>query len=162
MSAPKYIRLVACLAALGAGLWVPNVARAEERFPAAIQDAAGLNCAPSCLLCHTTNPGTATSWAMKGFGVYMGTHGLTAAADTSVVATAYAQYLADPAQAVGAARIQAGLDPDTGLDICIGPTYGCGAHVARKAPPRDFSAALWALGAVVAGALLRRRKSPSR
>src|SRR4051812_4137424 len=32
-------------------------ASAEETFPGAIQQAAGIQCAPTCLLCHTEIPG---------------------------------------------------------------------------------------------------------
>jgi hypothetical protein len=162
MSASKYFHLVARIGALATVMALPAVAHAEERFPAAIQAAAGLDCAPSCLLCHTTNPGMVGTWAGKPFGVYMATHGVTLSADTSAVATAYASYKADPANAAGVARLAAGQDPDNGNDLCNGPTYGCGAHVASKAPPRDLSAVLWTIGAVVAGALLRRRKSQTR
>ena len=63
----------------------------------------------------------------------------------------------DPEVARGVAALKDGIDPETGDSLC-GPTYGCGAHVAQKAPPTDFSGPLWALGAVIAGGILRRRR----
>jgi len=73
---------------------------------------------------------------------------------------AYRTDASDPAKTSAAVQaLQAGRDPDTGKDICLGPTYGCGAHVAAKAPPLDRSAALYALGAALTGgAWLRRRQ----
>jgi hypothetical protein len=137
---------------------VCGVSRAEEPFPAAMQDAAGLDCTPACLLCHTTNPGEAGTWAGKKFGVYMATHGVTKGSGASAVANAYNAYKADPAQAQGAMRLANGQDPDTGLDLCVGPTYGCGAHVAAKTPPNDASALLWIAAAMAVGALVRRTR----
>ncbi len=64
----------------------------------------------------------------------------------------------DPANAAHLMALQQGLDPDNGVSLC-GPTYGCGAHVAKKAPPSDLSAPLWVVGAMLVGGLLRRRKS---
>jgi hypothetical protein len=143
--------------ALGGLVLAPGAARASEVFPGAIQQYANMPCAPSCLLCHTTNPGNISSWTGKPFGYYLGTHGVTVR-NTASLKVAFDAYAADPTNAGGLAKLKEGIDPDNGNALC-GPTYGCGAHVAKKAPPTDFSAPLWVIGAVVAGGLLRRRRT---
>jgi len=148
--------LVVLFGMLGGLVLLPTAARASEIFPPAIQQAAGLTCTPSCTLCHTTNPGNIVSWRGKPFGAYMGTHG-TLVQQIPTLLAAFNMYKADPAQAQGLMRLQEGVDPDTGDSLC-GPTYGCGAHIAKKAPPSDLSSPLWVVGAMVIGGLLRRRK----
>lgn len=86
----------------------------------------------------------------------MGTHG-TAPQMIPTLLSAFDKYKADPTHALGVMRLQEGLDPDNGTSLC-GPTYGCGAHVAKKAPPSDLSSPLWVVGAIAIGGLLRRRK----
>jgi hypothetical protein len=66
----------------------------------------------------------------------------------------------DPNVATVLMALQNGIDPETGDSLC-GPTYGCGAHVAKKLPSSDFTGPLFALGAVIAGGILRRRRKPS-
>lgn len=157
MSPSKFFHYVTATFFGIAGLALgPAQAQAEEPFPGAIQDAAGLACAPSCLLCHTTNPGVASSWPIKAFGLYMGTHGAVKGGGAAAATTAFNNYKRD--NPAGAARIEAGLDPDTGVELCNGPTYGCGAHIAKEAPPGDASALLWALGAMVTAGVVRRRR----
>jgi MYXO-CTERM domain-containing protein len=79
--------------------------------------------------------------------------------DVRAMKALYTLYAMDPANGAVVAALKAGVDPEDGSSLC-GATYGCGAHVAKKAPPTDFSAPLWVIGAVVAGGLLRRRRSP--
>ena len=50
-------------------------AQAEPTFPAAIQTAAGIPCAPPCTLCHTTSPGTLAT-ATKPFASALLANGL--------------------------------------------------------------------------------------
>ena len=78
--------------------------------------------------------------------------------DAVKLKSSYVTYRKNPANAAAVTALKNGIDPQTGDSLC-GPSYGCGAHVAKKAPPTDLAAPLWVLGAVVAGALLRRRKS---
>jgi hypothetical protein len=147
------------LSSIAAAVLAPIPAHASEVFPGAIQEAAGLSCAPSCLLCHTSNPGSITTYMGKPFGAAMAKNG-AAPQNTASLKEAYTKYAADTANATGVNRLMSGLDPDYGSPLCDLPTYGCGAHVAKEAPPKDFSAPLWVIGAVVAGGLLRRgRKS---
>jgi hypothetical protein len=161
MHTPNAIRnLLLRIVILGAASLLPAVAAAEEIFPAAIAKEAGIPCTPSCTLCHTSNPGTAATWPGKKFGFFMGTKGIVKG-DANSVATAFNAYKAlaatDSTAAAGLQALKDGIDPDTGESLC-GPTYGCGAHVAKKAPPSDASSPIWILGAAVAGSILRRRR----
>ena len=159
------VRRISGLAALAAIALTPTLALGSEPFPAAIQQAAGMPCTPSCTLCHGVDPGTATTFQNKSLGkalfVYNGK--VVGPGDTEALKANFAAYALDPANAANVTALKNGIDPETGADLCSGnPTYGCGAHVASKAPPRDLSAVLFAIGAVVAGALLRRRKPQLR
>lgn len=144
---------------LGLAALCSTRAHASEVFPGALQEAADMQCVPVCLMCHTTNPGTATSWQTKLLGPSLQLEGLKKG-DASSLTVAYKAYAADPANAAAVADIKAGREPREHLDVC-GPTYGCGAHVAKEAAmPRDLTGPLWVVGAVVAGGLLRRRRKP--
>ena len=141
-----------------AALWSAP-ARASEEFPGAIQEAAQMPCVPQCALCHGVNPGTATTYRDKALGLalFMAEGGILPH-DAVKLKSSYVTYSKNPANAAAVTALKNGIDPQTGDSLC-GPSYGCGAHVAKKAPPTDLAAPLWVLGAVVAGALLRRRKS---
>jgi hypothetical protein len=147
------------LLALGTVSLLPALARASEVFPGAIQQYANMPCVPSCLLCHTTNPGNIQSWPGKPFGAFIGTHGALPG-NTASLKAAFDAFKADSTHAAMLKALEAGEDPDNGGALC-GPTYGCGAHVAKKALPTNSSAPSWIVGAVVAGALLRRRRKPN-
>jgi hypothetical protein len=142
-------------------LWSARLA-AEETFPAVIAKDAGMPCVPTCTLCHTSNPGRADTWVGKKFGLFVGTHGVMRGVPSSVT-TAFNAYKAtgatDPNVATVLMALQNGIDPETGESLC-GATYGCGAHVAKKLPPSDVSAPLWVTSAVIAVAILRRRRKP--
>lgn len=151
------------IVSLGAvSLWTAQAA-AEETFPAIIAKDANMPCAPTCTLCHTTNPGMAGTWVGKKFGRFIGTNGAMKGVPSSVT-TAFNAYKASAAMDATVPTVlmalQNGIDPETGESLC-GPMYGCGAHVAKKLPPSDVSAPLWALGAVIAGGILRRRRRAS-
>ena len=142
-----------CLAIVG-GVLDASPARAEPEFPGAIFDAADMKCVPTCTLCHTTNPGTATTWQAKMLGPTLVGAGLKAGEPDSMNA-AFKAYAAIHATEV--AKIKQGIDPQTGANVC-GPTYGCGAHIARQTPNDNLSP-LFIVGAMVVGGLLRRRRS---
>jgi MYXO-CTERM domain-containing protein len=144
---------------LGFGLFVSTPARASEVFPGALQEAAGMQCVPVCLMCHTTNPGNSTSWT-KQLGVGLRLQGASKG-DADSLKAAYRKYAADPANAAALADIKAGREPGAHVDVC-GPIYGCAVYVAKEAAaPRDFTGPLWAVGAMVAARLLRRRRKPT-
>jgi MYXO-CTERM domain-containing protein len=156
--------IFAGLVAAGALLLVQAPAHASEQFPAALQKAAGMPCTPSCVVCHGKVPGDLQSFTARALSrdlIAAGMTPLPGGAGVPVVESNFAAYAAKAATDPNVARVVAalkdGIDPETGDSLC-GPTYGCGAHVAKKAPPADLSAPLWALGAVVAGGILRRRR----
>lgn len=150
------LTLVGLVAGLGA-FAAPGTTHAEETFPGALQEIAGLPCAPSCTICHTTNPGAVGTWIGKPFGLYLGGHGLLRGTGEEGLKKAFAAYKSDPKNAEGLARLEAGLDPDNGQELCQ-ITYGCGAHIAKDAPRDDWSGLLFVAGAMGFGALLRRTK----
>jgi hypothetical protein len=156
MQTSKFFRTlrVGMLVALGVSS-LPQTALASEVFPAVIQEAAGMPCTPSCLLCHTSNPGTILTYQGKPFGKAMKDYGVSIRQE-GTVRTAFTKFAAaNPAAAEG---LKLGLDPDDGTSLCGGPTYGCGAHVAKDAPRDDWSGLLFVAGAMGFGALLRRTK----
>lgn len=164
-STPTAHRFFAGLVAAGALLLVQAPARASEQFPAALEEAAGMPCTPSCVVCHGKVPGDIASFMARKLSTdLIASGGLPppGAAGVPGIKSNYAAYAAKAATDPNVARVVAalkdGIDPQTGDSLC-GPTYGCGAHVAKKAPPTDFSAPLWVIGAMFAGGLLRRRKS---
>lgn len=147
-------------------------ARAEPRFPALLQEVVGTPCAPSCLACHKTDPGDATNWS-KPLAIYLVGHGVTNASADSAVKAALQQYVTDAATDASLTppnttksdtlkALRDGQDLESGANLCAGPTYGCGAHIASKAPPHNLTGASWAIAAIVLGGLLRRRRSSSR
>jgi hypothetical protein len=159
MPAPRFIHpfLFGVAAALAVALH-PGGAKASQEFPGAIQEAAGMPCTPSCTLCHGVSPGTGDTFMNKQLGktLFMA-YGFVPPNDPAALKAAYLKYSMDPVNATAVAALKDGIDPETGDPLC-GPTYGCGAHVAKKAPPTDLAAPLWVIGAVLAGGLLRRRK----
>lgn len=143
-------------------------ARASEQFPAALAEAAGMPCTPSCVVCHGKVPGDATSFTARKLPSALTAAGgfpPPGAAGVPTVKSSFAAYAAKAATDAEIARVVAalkdGIDPETGDSLC-GPTYGCGAHVAKKAPPADIAGPLWVFGVVVAGGLLRRRKPTAK
>jgi hypothetical protein len=139
-------------------------AQAEPTFPAAIQAAAGIPCAPPCTLCHTTSPGTAAT-ATKAFAVTVITHGLIPGQPESLT-TVVARLRADPPvdtdgdgtpDVVELADGTDPSDPRPGSQLC-GPLYGCaGGHIA-KVPPRPADRAPWLFASALALLLLSRMR----
>jgi len=158
-------RAVLGLALIGVVELSSAAAAASEEFPAAFREAAGMPCTPSCVICHAIDPGTPDSFTRRKLGLAMFANGARRH-DTAKLSAAYAAYAATgKPTATGAgdawaaktdADLKRGLDPETGYDVCI-PTYGCGAHVASHAPPRDAWSAVWIVGALALGTLVRRQ-----
>jgi len=164
MASESLSRSATSSAILGLALLVTSgTARALPIFPAALQDAIGLECAPECSICHAGTP-SKTTWTLKPFGAAMGAVIIPNGDNEAAVAKAYAAYkdasAMDPKKADGVKRLEAGLDPDTGTKLCQ-ITYGCGAHIAKTTPRRDWSGVLFVAGAMLFGALLRRGKARS-
>jgi MYXO-CTERM domain-containing protein len=148
----------------GLALLAPRPSQASQEFPAAIQAAAGMPCTPSCVLCHGVDPGTAGTYGNKKLGATLSAYNniFVTAGNTAVLTSNYNAYKATAEGAAVDASLKQGIDPETKADLCSsGPSYGCGAHVAAKAPPSDLSPLAWALGAMVLGAVVRRQRSRS-
>jgi len=148
---------------VAAALLAPQRAQASEQFPTAIQDAAQMPCTPSCTLCHGVDPGTASTYMNKKLGktLFFFNSKVVGPGDSDALKVNYAAYKATPEGAAVDADLKLGIDPETKADLCSGAnnvTYGCGAHVAAKAPPSDASALLWIAGAMALGALVRRTR----
>ena len=144
-----------------ASAW-PTLAHAEEEFPGALTEAADMVCVPSCLMCHTSNPGTASTWAQKPLGAALGAP-VTASKQMGIDAVdafndAWGRYAADPNNKTNVDLIRRGIEPSTMQDVC-GPKYGCGASFARTTPKGSLSSVLAAAGFVLLASLwgVRRR-----
>lgn len=148
-------RLFSCVGLCVAATWC-GLAHAEEEFPGALFEAANMQCVPTCLMCHTVNPGTANTYtqplgsALNGIGGFK-----KGAGDVEGLKAAYAKYAAE--HPVEAALITQGIEPGSEKDVC-GPIYGCGATFARSragATPAAVSGAFTLLALLW---LARRRR----
>ena len=152
----KSFRFWSRVSLTGAVLLTAGSALARPEVPGELQEAANMQCVPLCTMCHSGNPGTLSNWdTTKPVGASVS----TAVAAQTDIKMAYTKWAAEnPALA---ALVSKGIEPKSGVDVC-GPTYGCAVHVAKEAAaPRDFTGPLWALGAVIAGGILRRRRKPN-
>jgi hypothetical protein len=144
--------LALCMAAC----W-PIAARAEQEFPGALQEAADMECVPTCLMCHTVNPGIAGTHTKLLGAALDGTMKLNrGAGDVDAFKAAWAEYVAKTATPDQLAQIKRGIEPGTGQDVC-GPRYGCGASIARNRAG-TAPAAVAAVVSLLAGLLLARRR----
>jgi hypothetical protein len=153
---------------VGLGLLVASwstVAHAEQEFPGALAEAADMECVPTCLMCHTVNPGTANTWTSKPLGIALG--GPLAATkgsgDVDAFNKAWSDYTkraaTEPSVAAAIALIKQGIEPGANQDVC-GPKYGCGATFAHT-PSRGLpgsSAAVVAALSLAAGLWVARRR----
>jgi MYXO-CTERM domain-containing protein len=183
--------------ALSLGLSVfatAEVASAFPTFPGYLQNTLQMECAPTCLLCHTDPEGERDTVKMgaplggaRGEGVFV-QNLIVHAAPMSISGSATNPSEAQLAAALQALRMEpcdrmagtspcdsdgdgkfdvdelvANQDPDDSqadAPLCIGPRYGCGAHVAATPASKhlpDATALLAAFG--VALVLVRRRRA---
>lgn len=154
MPSTKSFRFLSRVFVTGLVLLTSSAALARPEAPGELFDAAKMECVPLCTMCHSGNPGTKTNWdpVNKPLG---GALVVPITNETDLKPAYDAWAMLNPADA---AKVQKGIEPKSNVDVC-GPTYGCGAHVAKQAPPSDFSAPLWVIGAMIAGGVLRRRKA---
>ena len=153
----KSFRHVLRVSLTGLVLLTAGSALARPEVPGQLQAAANMQCVPLCTMCHSGNPGTKPNWdpANKPLGLALSAP-ITTQSDIKPAYDGWA--MMNP---VDAAKVQKGIEPKSGADVC-GPTYGCAVHVAKEAAaPHDFAGPLWALGAVIAGGILRRRRKPN-
>lgn len=162
MHLSKTIRLLTCISATAAALLGAGSAFARPEVPGQLHDAAGMTCVPLCTMCHATNPGVKANWTSMLGGVLYN----DILAERDITAT-YQNWAAMPINKPYADYVKAGYKPDTllvagtpPLNVC-GPVYGCALPPAKQAlgaSTGDYAGAMWVAGAVIAGAVLRRRK----
>lgn len=159
MHLSKSFRLFACISVLGATLVSPGSAWARPEMPGKLQEAAGMSCVPLCTMCHLTNPGQSDNWTSKPLSGVLLTE-IQTQADIKAKYNTWAA--ANPILAEGVRR---GYEPGslapgkTAENVC-GPVYGCAVPAAKpiKSSSPDYTGVIWVAGAVIAGAVLRRRK----
>jgi hypothetical protein len=154
--------------ALSVSLFAPG-AQASETYPAAVQDALGLACAPACVLCHTRPEGGIGQ--INGFGEKVRDSGVGIRNPDGVAAAleCIENGVENPSEGpcqhpAGEVRDSDGdgtpdieelrnaEDPSSteGGSFC-GPSYGCGAHIA---PKKQLDGVASASALLMAGALL--------
>ncbi|HKO52212.1 MAG TPA: thrombospondin type 3 repeat-containing protein [Polyangiaceae bacterium] len=139
---------------------------AEELFPGAIQQAADIPCAPTCLLCHTEIPGNIAN-LKQPFGLTVLRSGVKPG-DPSSMYTVVANLRANRVDTDGDGKLDvdelaAGTDPNTqnpNAELC-GPLYGCGARVASSPLPERRPLLYWLPGALALTVFfsVRRRRA---
>ncbi len=157
-------------------LALSGAAVASPNFPDVVQKVSGSNCAPTCLLCHSTNPGRAgTAVGGTAFGKAVAIHGGVAASgkgDALIRDVLLKMKNGDPTTTPPTPPSDVdgdGISDFTELGLSMNPNpgnadlceiaYGCGAHIAPAPPPSRLalcSSALVALGLVWMGARVRR------
>lgn len=173
-------RLSVSALALAAATALAPAALASDTYPGAVQSALG-TCTMQCTLCHTTlagGPGNLNT----GFGEAIQATAELSIRQPSSIAAALQKMEEGPCiESLGAMPVQGPCDSDgdgtgdveelrQGRDpnvsgegnICGGPTYGCGARVARGTSDFDWVALLIAGAAaaiMIGGARRVRRRS---
>jgi hypothetical protein len=140
-------------------------AEASQAFPSTVQAEYDMPCAPTCTLCHTTNPGQAGTAAFgQLFGKLVFANGaLPTNVDSlkkALAAIKLNKVDSDGNMTPDFEELAEGEDPNKpGEARLCGPNYGCGAHIA-KAPAKNGGA--WVLAACAAALVtfgFRRRRS---
>jgi len=171
-------RLTASALALGAATALAPAALASDTYPGAVQSALG-TCTMQCTLCHKTlagGPGNLNT----GFGeAIQATAELSIRQPSSIAAALERMRVGPCIDRLGAMEdpdpcdsdgdgmgdileLEASRDPNVFGEgnICGGPTYGCGARVARGSSDFDWLALLvaGAAAAMMIGGARRLRK----
>jgi hypothetical protein len=163
MSTAKLIKVLAG-AWLAALLWAPPSA-ASQGYPEIVADTLAMPCTPTCLLCHDSLQGGINT--LNDFGTVAKANGIlplntpTIAPALMTMETAMPPADTDGDLTADIAELRVGADPNVaGVgEVCGGgPTYGCGARIARG---RSFDLSAIAAGLSTILALLfagRRRR----
>lgn len=135
---------------------------ATSSFPGEVQTELGMDCVPTCTLCHETNGG-GTGTVIQEFGIAMMDRGLTGGGDVSALLSALGAMTADGVDSdadgtIDTDELSAGQNPNGDADFCAAGTeplvakYGC-FNIAQ-AP----ASALGIFASFVAFGLAKRRR----
>lgn len=167
-------------------LLLARAAGASPNYPDVVKDVAGSSCAPTCLLCHKTNPGilgTAASAPQRPFVTSAMTGGTPALSLRFSDEQARAVFLrmrdgvdtnmngmidvgeTPPSDSDGDGKsdfdeLAEDINPNPGNEDLCEVQYGCGARMAPTPPNRNFaifSSVAVALGLVAMTLRARRR-----
>jgi MYXO-CTERM domain-containing protein len=153
----KSFRRMSRISLAGLVLLTAGSALARPEAPGQLQEAANMQCVPLCTMCHSGNPGTKANWDPAGRPLAL-TLNAPISSQTDIKPAYDMWAMMNPADAD---KVRRGIEPRSGADVC-GPTYGCAVHIAKEAAaPRDFTGPLFALGAMIVGGILRRRRRSS-
>lgn len=166
-------------------LLMASAASASPNYPDVVKDVSGSSCAPTCLLCHKTNPGilgSAASTPQRPFLTAAMTGGMPALSLRMSDDQARAAFLrmrdgidtnmngaidvgeTPPSDSDGDGKsdfdeLAEDINPNPGNEELCEVQYGCGARMAPTPPNRSF--AIFSSAAVVLGLLamtLRARR----
>jgi hypothetical protein len=163
------IRQLSLALGIGASVLVAGTAHGSQAFPSVVQKELDMPCAPSCTLCHLTDPGQSHNYTQRFalLAAIPAAGGLPLAGNESKLKTGLQKIkaggIAFDTDSDGTSdydELKEGNDPNKPGDsrLC-GPSYGCGAHIA-KAPAKNGGA--WVLAACAAALVtfgFRRRAS---
>jgi hypothetical protein len=152
---------MACL--LAAVLWAPR-GLASDEYPQIISEELATPCIPTCTLCHLTNQGGQNTsdaskpflLAMLGAGLLPGSPDLLRTALTTLASNMTDSDGDGMADTEELAQERNPNEFGEG-QLCGGPTYGCGARIARGRS-LDVGAFGAALGVALALAFARKRE----
>lgn len=152
------------------GLGFAANAAAEPTYPEALEKRLALKCIPTCLLCHTSPEGGAST--VRGNDATELSIIVNDNLSESLLATLRPAALnkvmtadSDNDGMIDIDELKAGRDPFTYGDTPIcSPTYGCGARIAKPPAPRsDGNAAVMvSIGAAISLGLWQRRRAQSK
>lgn len=157
MTAPAKLRRFAGSLALSAFVLYAQAAAARPEYPLEIKDTLQLDCAPTCLMCHTTMDGGGDNLnnygTQNGIGIVNGIPAFYAVDGPASMRNTDM----DKEGVMDRDEIIANTDPGSiePVGICSDAVYGCGAQVA---PGRTAPTSAWGLVAAlgVAALLLRQ------
>jgi hypothetical protein len=174
MGLKRWLALPCFAVALSAstGVW------ASPNFPDAVQEISGSDCAPSCLLCHLTNPGLKTTAIQSGypFTFALISKGIGGGESDADIRAALIK-MRDGQDTNGDGTVDVpptdsdgdtmsdfdelaiGVNPNPGDAELCEITYGCGARIAPTPPSSNvalYGGVLTALGLALMG--LRKRR----
>jgi hypothetical protein len=132
---------------------------ASSNYPGELQAAVGVDCLPTCTVCHET-AGGGSGTVIQDFGIAMMERGLTGGGNTDALTTAFDTLTADGVDSDGdgtadADELANGEDPNPdGEPFCdvVQPEYGC---FNTSASPASL---LGVLGGLLAVGVARRKR----